>query len=199
VVVAQWAYGPYGEVRLADWKNPNSPTRLACGHQGLFFIRLDGSVDDPPLAPGAVGLYYNRNRWYSPYLGRFLQRDVNETAMPIIIAAAFNGDTLDRLFGAFDGRAHDAIGGDPARQGANVAVLERPLRAEGDLNGLFAVGGRGDGIVERHVHDPKVDLRFRPPCAGSNTVTSGGVTDSATPPELLAGFAFAPVPKRPSE
>ena len=58
----------------------------AIGHQGLFFVRLDGDPADPPLEVGAKGLYYNRNRWYSPGLGRFTTRDVNETALPILTA-----------------------------------------------------------------------------------------------------------------
>ena len=37
-------------------------------------------------------------------------------------------------------RTHHLIGGHAARQGANVAIFERPLRPEGDLDRLFAVG-----------------------------------------------------------
>ena len=90
-LVAQWAYGPYGDVRRADWKNANSPTPLSCGHQGLFFVRLDGSVSDPPLEPDAIGLYYNRNRWLSPHLGRFLQRDPHISALALDTATMRKG------------------------------------------------------------------------------------------------------------
>lgn len=38
--------------------------------------------------------------------------------------------------------AQDPVGGHPARQGADGAVLEGPIEPEGDLDGLFAVGGR---------------------------------------------------------
>ena len=78
---------------------------MGVGHQGLFFVRFDGDPDDPPHAVGARGLYYNRNRWYSPDLGRFIQRDVNETALPIITAMVFNTETLASFVGAFDGPA----------------------------------------------------------------------------------------------
>lgn len=33
-----------------------------------------------------LGLYYARNRWYSPELGRFITRDPNATAAPIVTA-----------------------------------------------------------------------------------------------------------------
>jgi RHS repeat-associated protein len=110
VVVAQYVYGPYGEVRAADWKNLNYPAKSPVGHQGLFFLRLDGPEDAPALAGGATGLYYNRNRWYSPHLGRFLTRDVNETALPILVALAFNGQTLDTLLSSFDAQSLYADG-----------------------------------------------------------------------------------------
>ena len=37
--------------------------------------------------------------------------------------------------------AHYVVGRHPARQGAEIAVYERPLGPEGDLDYLFAVGG----------------------------------------------------------
>lgn len=72
------------------------------GHQGLFFDRFDGSETAPVLTPGASGLYYNRNRFYSPALGRFLQRDPNETGMAILTALACNGEALDILLQGFN-------------------------------------------------------------------------------------------------
>jgi len=35
--------------------------------------------------------------------------------------------------------AHDPVGGDPARQGADVAVFECALRPEGDLDGILSI------------------------------------------------------------
>jgi RHS repeat-associated protein len=138
-VAAQYVYGPYGELRAADLR-PTEPEwpAMGVGHQGLFFIRFDGEPDDPPLAVGAQGLYYNRNRWYSPHLGRFIQRDVNETALPILEAYAFNGLTAESLLGAFDGRG---LYGD----GMNLyAYLDSNPVNYGDPAGLFAFGGLGD-------------------------------------------------------
>ena len=83
----------------------SAPVNTA-GHQGLFYERLDGQG----LAAGATGFYYNRNRFYSPALGRFLQRDPNETAMPLLTAMVSNGGTVGILLGAFDAQAHFGTG-----------------------------------------------------------------------------------------
>ena len=97
-------------------------------------MRLDGWADDPSLEPGAVGLYYDRNRWLHPHLGRFLQRDVNETALPILAAVAFNGQTLDSLISSFDPQA---LYGD----GLNLYIYlgSNPVNRT-DPTGLFAFG-----------------------------------------------------------
>ena len=73
-VLSQYQYEPYGLVAAADnGPGVNDDTENTAGHQGLFFHRLNTGV--PSLSPGAAGLYYNRNRWYAPHLGRFLTRD----------------------------------------------------------------------------------------------------------------------------
>jgi RHS repeat-associated protein len=66
-VVERYAYSPYGErtVLDADFSadaNGVSDVNNALGHQGLH---LDTES----------ALYYNRNRYYSPSLGRFITRD----------------------------------------------------------------------------------------------------------------------------
>jgi RHS repeat-associated protein len=66
-VVERYSYSPYGErtVLDADWSadaDGLSDVDNALGHQGLY---LDGES----------ALYYNRNRYYSPSLGRFTARD----------------------------------------------------------------------------------------------------------------------------
>ncbi|MBN1491741.1 MAG: hypothetical protein JXA69_17645, partial [Phycisphaerae bacterium] len=103
-VVEQYAYRPYGSLVAVDSLG-TAPVNTA-GHQGLFYERLGGQG----LAVGATGFYYNRNRFYSPALGRFLQRDPNETAMPLLTAMGMNGQTLANLFGAFDPEMHFADG-----------------------------------------------------------------------------------------
>ncbi|NLX21660.1 MAG: RHS repeat-associated core domain-containing protein, partial [Phycisphaerae bacterium] len=83
-------------------------------HQGLFWHSLDGSATfntpDPAATPTATGLYYNRNRWYAPHLGRFLQRDPNESAMLVLDTLARNGEVLSAFAGAFDAVSHFGSG-----------------------------------------------------------------------------------------
>jgi len=81
------------------------------GHQGLFFERFAGDYTTQPLSPtDGAGLYFNRNRFYSPTLGRFIQRDPNETALPILTALATNAETLAVAFGPFDAQVLYANG-----------------------------------------------------------------------------------------
>ena len=71
--------------------------------------------------------------------------------------------------------AYHPVRGRPAPQGADVAVFERPLGPEGDLDRLFAVGGHGGATVAilGEMDDPEPDLRLDPSRAGSYTVTFG--------------------------
>lgn len=57
------------------------------GHQGLFFYAF--STSGSPMATSATGLYYNRNRWYSPSMGRFLSRDPHGSGS-VILRAEYN-------------------------------------------------------------------------------------------------------------
>ncbi len=109
-VLEQYTYEPYGALVAAEMYYAHAMNRA--GHQGLFFERFDGSYDDYTLfrvaqgtafITGAKGLYYNRNRYYSPTLGRFTTRDPNETALPIITAMAMNAQSLSIISGGFDG------------------------------------------------------------------------------------------------
>jgi RHS repeat-associated protein len=93
-LVEQYVYDPYGTIAAIE-TFPGAPMNHV-GHQGLFFDRLD-IPDGLPFYENAVGLYYNRNRWYSPTMGRFMQRDPNEAAQPIITALSMNGDFLQIL------------------------------------------------------------------------------------------------------
>jgi RHS repeat-associated protein len=92
---AQYTYTPYGELVASESFAPHAINRV--GHQGLFFDRFDGTASTPVLEPGAKGLYYNRNRSYSPTLGRFMQRDPNETAIPIIVRLAVSSKVPSEL------------------------------------------------------------------------------------------------------
>ncbi len=74
-VMQQYAWDPYGSPAASDQLVTAAATNRL-GHQGLFFYAFDGSG----LTPNSKGLYYNRNRWYSPKLGRFTTPDPNGTA-----------------------------------------------------------------------------------------------------------------------
>ncbi len=117
-LAAQYAYEPYGLLVVVDL-DPNAPVNRL-GHQGLFFERFYGPFGGPPApplsAPALVaadpaagvpaGLYHNRNRWYSPDLGRFVQRDMNESALPILAVLAMNGAALDAFLSGFEPVGH---------------------------------------------------------------------------------------------
>ena len=92
-MLEQYTYDPYGTLRVAEtYPPPHAVNRI--GHQGLFYDRFDGTIDDPSLEPNAVGLYYNRNRVYFPHLGKFGQRDPDGTSLMIIANLAMLGDDI---------------------------------------------------------------------------------------------------------
>jgi hypothetical protein len=134
LVVSQYVYTPYGQPLAAEF--PLDADRGAAfpatvpGHQGLFFIRLGTQLpggpgiaggagaasiavagwDDPQLAADAVGFYYVRNRILLPHFGRFGQRDMNETALPVLAALAKNAEALEALLGSLNASGHFADG-----------------------------------------------------------------------------------------
>jgi len=101
VLIRQDAYSPYGEVIATDYFNM-APGDNHVGYKGLFFDRFSTLASDGTLAPGAAGVYQSRNRSYNPQLGRFLQRDPNATAQPIIQEATYEGHAMALTLGAFD-------------------------------------------------------------------------------------------------
>jgi hypothetical protein len=110
-VATQYTYEPYGSLAMVDTV---SGPRSAAGFQGLFFERFyvpdETSANPPilrvPLEAGTKGLYCVRNRWYSPELGRFLQRDMNESALLVQTALAMNGEAADAVVSPFNPQAH---------------------------------------------------------------------------------------------
>ena len=91
-LVEQYSYHPYGQYSAAETVTAGTPTsidlstglgslRVSKGHQGLW--------RDPE-----TGLYFTPGRYYDPILGRWLQRDPNQTAMLINSAMASNGQTM---------------------------------------------------------------------------------------------------------
>ncbi len=139
--VSRYIYTPYGRVASSEDKSKGATAPI--GHQGLFFDRYNGQ--SPAITAGAKGLYQNRNRSYSPDLGRFVQRDPNETALPIQTALAVNGATFSTIAGAFDIQAlYD--------DGMNLYGYETssPVNRR-DPAGLFALGGLLGGISGRTI------------------------------------------------
>ncbi len=103
-VVAQFTWNPYGTLVASETYAPHADVRI--GHQGLFFTRYDGTSSDPTLAPDTAGLYNNRNRHYNPTLGRFMQRDPNETAAVLLESLAMKAQQLSIMVNAFDAKQH---------------------------------------------------------------------------------------------
>jgi len=89
VVVEQYQWEPYGLLAAKDTDTGGTIPQSHIGHQGLFFYRFDGA---DTLSLNALGLYYNRNRWYSPSLGRFTSRDPNESAQ-LLLENAMQGSS----------------------------------------------------------------------------------------------------------
>lgn len=104
-VAGQWVYDAYGEVLLADHLLPFPQMHL--GHKGIFLDRLDVAVVDssvnesPRLVPFGHTICHNRNRLYSPQLGRFFQLDPNATAMALLEASVYHGRGVGALALAF--------------------------------------------------------------------------------------------------
>jgi RHS repeat-associated protein len=154
-LLRQYNWDPYGQL-VAKEHNPAAPllptTRL--GHQGLFFERFhvdagDNVLDsgqtlgtfDAVTGRGPAGLFYNRNRWYSPSLGRFTSRDINATSAPIDTAMRMNGDSARILVGTFDYYSH-------YRDGASLYgyLGSNPLNGL-DPTGLFDYFEEVDSII----------------------------------------------------
>lgn len=103
-VVRQWTYDAYGAILSADHIGTSMETHV--GHKGLFMDRLDvpmgyGDQESPRLVPYGHTVYQNRNRSYSPSLGRFLQMDPNMTAMALLSTTAAHGRGMGSIRIAF--------------------------------------------------------------------------------------------------
>jgi len=141
-VVEQYQYDAYGTVAIVDTFSGGESLTNNVGHQGLFFERFDDPTDSKLLDPGAVGLYYNRNRWYSPTFGRFIQRDPYETAMPIFSFLAMNGDIMQLVNHMFSLQGHYGDGMNLYQYcGSNPVNLRDPSGTFSFLIGAIIVAG----------------------------------------------------------
>ena len=78
-IVRQRVFSPYGRVISSEKPTGLAPPKSRVGHQGLFAERLDAVTTADPLDAGSRVAWHNRNRTFLPELGRFAQRDPNET------------------------------------------------------------------------------------------------------------------------
>ena len=145
-VLTQYTYTPYGElIHVDDLTGGADAPVNRFTHQGLpferFYAESGADFGTSPILIGvnlgtgefALGLHYNRNRWYSPELGRFTSADPNATAMPIVTALAFNAEALDTLLSAFDAASHFG-------DGMTSTAISAPTRSTGSMR-----WGCGDG------------------------------------------------------
>ena len=98
----QYTFSPYGTLEAKFRTSNTSLPHNRVGHQGLFFDSWEVRPSPEVLHTGQIGAYHNRNRFYAPRLGRFLNRDPNESAQPLLAAMASNAQPLDVLLSAFD-------------------------------------------------------------------------------------------------
>ena len=111
-MVAQYAWEPYGTLAAADRNGPEFANRV--GHQGLFYYAFDSTNPGITAATAARhGLYYNRNRWYSPSLGRFTTPDPNASGLALTSGYAQNGVPAEPDLDAYDPEAHFRDGLNP--------------------------------------------------------------------------------------
>ncbi len=128
---------------------PTDLPKESLGFQGLFADRhalattpAPGETAlESPLEPGATVIYLTRNRAYSPELGRFLSRDPNEAAMPVVSALLMNGEAVALALGAFNPNAHYGDGMNLYEFGRSDPVNMR------DPLGLNAVDDDIDALI----------------------------------------------------
>jgi hypothetical protein len=181
----QYTYEPYGEVVFAETAggDPNLLPVNRIGHQGLFFERFLLDPNDtfatPALDPNAVGVYLTRNRPYSPRLARWLSRDMNESAQPVVTALAMNGQTLGIVFGAFSALGHYGDGMNLyAYAGSNPVNRRDPL-------GLYY-----DPFEE--ADDIAFSIMGERAAAAASITAQVGMAFSAA--QLIGGMAFSFLP-----
>jgi hypothetical protein len=120
---------------------------LLVGIAGFVPLQFQATADPDtpdgglPLTPLAQGTYHNRNRDLIPQLGRFLQRDPNATAQPLITAAAFNAAVSDTLIDAIDLESHFIDGLNPY-----TYLNANPLKSRDPL-GLYSEDDEIDALI----------------------------------------------------
>ncbi len=92
-VVRQIVYSAAGTPLIVEDLGSHPPCRI--GHHGLFFEKLNtaGVVGSSTefVSAASEGVYYNRNRWYDPGTGRFIEQDPNATGVGLLGLASRGG------------------------------------------------------------------------------------------------------------
>jgi RHS repeat-associated protein len=143
-VLAQYAWEPYGTIAAADHNGVAIDNRI--GHQGLFYYSFDSADATVAAAtPTAHGLYYNRNRWYSPQSGRFTTPDPNATGQ-LLCSLQYGGSASQEAMSGYDAKDRYADG-----MNALAYARSNPVHAT-DPTGLAVnhlvplyLGGASDG------------------------------------------------------
>ncbi|MBK8270432.1 MAG: hypothetical protein IPK83_19910 [Planctomycetes bacterium] len=157
-IFTQYYYDPYGNILACGGLTKS----LSAAHQGLFFDRFTGNPNAYVLQPFAndlvpfanaqgdivhpvsFGVYQNRNRVYSPVLGRFLQRDPNETGMVLLTAAISNGVAPSILLSQFNANVLFSDGINLySYVGANPLKRRDPLGLEAYVTAARPAGAYG--------------------------------------------------------
>jgi hypothetical protein len=99
-LIRQFRYGPYGEIVAAEavtYSGINNSIAAADAttapeswhlFQGLWY-----DPETVNAAAGHLGMYHNRTRYVPPHIGRFHQRDPNETGLLVATAMLYNART----------------------------------------------------------------------------------------------------------
>jgi hypothetical protein len=182
-VVQQLTYDAYGEALTMASLHPHPVLR--CGHKGLFVDRLDigvmssNFVEFERIVPFGDTLCYNRNRTYSPMVGRFLQADPNATGMGLDTVQAMHAISLGSLSMFMDMERHYGdssnhyhyLQSNPATNADPLGLELDPLEDLQDLMGLLdPIPGPSDfitGMYRALFEDYSENLTFDVDWAGN--------------------------------
>ena len=133
-VLEQYVWEPYGDLYRADESaTPDIINRI--GHQGLFlYLVTDGSTTIP--------IYYNRNRWYAPRMGRFLQFDPISSGSELLTVADWPASMVVSPIEL------DPISRFDETLNLYLALASNPA-SNRDVSGLFTLLGLGGGTALR--------------------------------------------------
>lgn len=135
-IVSQYTYLPYGVVSSHDQFDRSVTNRI--GHQGLFWVgfgdKKELTAQDASDDYLGEGLYYNRYRFYSPRLERFLNRDPHGVGVLAFPPPNVSGEPIGVMAPTVDLSEHYI-------DGVNVFEYQRSAPYGADPSGLMAALG----------------------------------------------------------